>query len=430
MVSSSDAPSKDDGSRSSPTIDASHPYFLYPSDSPGMTLVTSVFDGWGYGGWRRSLLIALSTKYKLGFIDGSCSAPAFDSTSFSLWTRCNDMITSWLLNSLSKEIVASALYSKSAQALWTDLEDRFGQSNGAKLYHLQKEISDLMQGSSDIAGYFTKLKLLWDELDAIYTTVTCSCACTCSGKVKLVKSLQNERSNILMMSPLPSINIAYSLLVQDEKQREVYVNPQFPGDFSSFLATHQNISGQKSQSSDFKGRKNNLICSHCKKPGHSVDKCYRIIGFPSDFKFTKTPKLHGSVKSNAVLSFHAQPTGNTGGNPITQDQFSQLIHLLNNAQLGHTGSPTTKVNANVVQCVGNIFNNPSIYLTYANTHSWIIDSGASEHMSYDTKFFATLSPLPTPLFINLPNSFRVRDQSHFCQQVLHSVPLSSNVFFH
>lgn len=46
------------------------------------------------------------------------------------------MVTSWLLNSLSREIVASVLYSKTAENLWTDLEDRFDQSNGAKLYQL------------------------------------------------------------------------------------------------------------------------------------------------------------------------------------------------------------------------------------------------------------------------------------------------------
>lgn len=30
------------------------------------------------------------------------------------------------------------------------------------------------------------------------------------------------RSNILMISPLPSVNQAYSLLIQDEKQREIH----------------------------------------------------------------------------------------------------------------------------------------------------------------------------------------------------------------
>lgn len=68
------------------------------------------------------------------------------------------MVTSWLLNSLSKDIGDSVIYSKSARDLWTNLEHRFGQSNGAKLYHLRKELSGLTQGSSDIATYFTKLK--------------------------------------------------------------------------------------------------------------------------------------------------------------------------------------------------------------------------------------------------------------------------------
>lgn len=35
------------------------------------------------------------------------------------------------------------------------------------------------------------------------------------------------RGNILMMNPLPTINHAYSLLLQDENQRKVYVNSTF-----------------------------------------------------------------------------------------------------------------------------------------------------------------------------------------------------------
>ncbi|PHT48470.1 hypothetical protein CQW23_12678 [Capsicum baccatum] len=35
------------------TIDNSHPYFLHPSDAPGMILVNTPFDGKGYPGWIR-----------------------------------------------------------------------------------------------------------------------------------------------------------------------------------------------------------------------------------------------------------------------------------------------------------------------------------------------------------------------------------------
>ncbi|XP_060176593.1 uncharacterized protein LOC132606929 [Lycium barbarum] len=148
------------------TIDAYHPYFLHSSDSPGMALINNPFDGKGYQDWKRTILIALSAKNKLGFISGSNVAPSTDFADHQLWSRCNDMVTSWLLNSLSKEIGDSVIYSRTAKELWVSLEHRFGQSNGAKLYHVQKQLSGLVQGTSNVAGYFTKLKRLWDEIES------------------------------------------------------------------------------------------------------------------------------------------------------------------------------------------------------------------------------------------------------------------------
>lgn len=128
------------------------------------------------------------------------------------------------------------------------MEDRFGQSNEALLYQLQKELSDLVQGNSDVAGYYTKFKRIWDESDSFDTYVHCSCECSCGGKNRSLKSQQDGRliqffmglneayfgvkSNIMIGSPLPSINHAYSLLIQEEKQKEIHaaqhpVDPTF-----------------------------------------------------------------------------------------------------------------------------------------------------------------------------------------------------------
>ncbi|KAH0662254.1 hypothetical protein KY284_027185 [Solanum tuberosum] len=163
---------------SSPTVvskimDQSSPYFLHPSDSPGMSLVNSTFEGKGYGGWRRFMLIAISAKNKLGFTNGSCKCPAASSPDLQSWNRCNDMVTNWLLNSLSRNIDDSVLYFKIAEELWNDLEIRFGQSNGAQLFHLQKEMIDFFQGPLNIAAYYTKIKGLWDELDTLNTKGIC-----------------------------------------------------------------------------------------------------------------------------------------------------------------------------------------------------------------------------------------------------------------
>ena len=85
---------------------------------------------------------ALSVKNKLGFIDGSCVKPDASSNQFHQWQRCDDMVTSWILNSLTKEIADSVEYFSDSVELWKELEDRYDQTNGAKLYQIQKEIDD------------------------------------------------------------------------------------------------------------------------------------------------------------------------------------------------------------------------------------------------------------------------------------------------
>ena len=51
-----------------PSINPSDPLFIHASDHPGMMLVPKVLDGTNYAIWRRSMLVSLSAKNKLGFI--------------------------------------------------------------------------------------------------------------------------------------------------------------------------------------------------------------------------------------------------------------------------------------------------------------------------------------------------------------------------
>ena len=77
------------------------------------------------------MLIALSVKNKLGFVDGAISKPSGnDSELLNSWLRNNNIVIAWILNSVSKEIFASVLYSDSVFEIWCDLKDRFEQSNG------------------------------------------------------------------------------------------------------------------------------------------------------------------------------------------------------------------------------------------------------------------------------------------------------------
>jgi len=81
--------------------------------------------------------------------------PAPNAPLFPYWQRCNDLVASWILNSLYKDIVGSILYCNTAAEMWQELGERFGQSNKAKLFQIKKELSAVSQGDSDIAAYYT-----------------------------------------------------------------------------------------------------------------------------------------------------------------------------------------------------------------------------------------------------------------------------------
>ena len=112
------------------------PYTIYHSDSPSTVLVTPLLTGDNYGSWSRAVTMALRAKNKLGFVDGSFPIPK-EKDDIPHWERCNDLVGSWILNSVSPEIRPSILYAETAAQIWTDLKDRFSQSNTPKIYQLK-----------------------------------------------------------------------------------------------------------------------------------------------------------------------------------------------------------------------------------------------------------------------------------------------------
>ncbi|XP_070004863.1 uncharacterized protein [Nicotiana sylvestris] len=169
------------------TLDSSSPLYILALENAGTMLVSVTFDGTGYRSWRRGVYLG---HYRLQYV-------------------------------------------KDAKELMQELEDRYDQTNGAKLYKLQKEISDVSQGALDITGYYTKIKRLWEELNTLNTHAQCNCTCTCGAKANMHKAEQDRRliqflmglnevytavrGSILTMNPLSSIAQSFSIMIQEEK---------------------------------------------------------------------------------------------------------------------------------------------------------------------------------------------------------------------
>jgi hypothetical protein len=103
-------------------MDSSNPFFLHHGDSPEAMIVSKPLNGENYNSWKRAMMMALSAKNKLGFVNGTLPKPSnlYDSQGLA-WTFCNNMVLSWLLNSVSTKIGNSIIYIDDASEIWNDL---------------------------------------------------------------------------------------------------------------------------------------------------------------------------------------------------------------------------------------------------------------------------------------------------------------------
>ena len=73
----------------------SNPYFTHHSDHPGLVLISKPLNGDNYSTWKRAMTLALNSKNKLCFVNGSIKIPSeeTDPEGYTVWSRCNDMVT-------------------------------------------------------------------------------------------------------------------------------------------------------------------------------------------------------------------------------------------------------------------------------------------------------------------------------------------------
>jgi len=239
------------------------------------------------------------------------------------------------MSSVRKELISCVAYAFSICTVWSDLNERFNKENGSRVFQLHREIATLTQGTSSISSYFTKLKDMWVEFDSL---VPCP-GCICPGSRKYAEHHQYQRllqfltslnetysqarSQILMIIiiPNPNINKAYAMLVSKESQRnlgKVGDNSDGIALFSSKGPQHgffgSRYSGKSASAGSFgphglgpyekgnyKGKNGQLFCDYCKWKGHTRETCYRLHGFPEDFKPKKKNTYSPQYSANAIL---------------------------------------------------------------------------------------------------------------------------------
>ena len=80
------------------------------------------------------MAMTLTMRNKIGFVDGTIPCVAPIDFLLNACNHCNNMVTSWILNSISKDIIDSLMYIALAIEIWTNLRDFFRQSNAPRVF--------------------------------------------------------------------------------------------------------------------------------------------------------------------------------------------------------------------------------------------------------------------------------------------------------
>ena len=64
------------------------------------------------------MILALETKNKMGFMDGYCIKFEDDEILAKQWDRCNSVVLSWILSSVSEELYLGQIFSKISSEVW------------------------------------------------------------------------------------------------------------------------------------------------------------------------------------------------------------------------------------------------------------------------------------------------------------------------
>ncbi|XP_071709208.1 uncharacterized protein [Rutidosis leptorrhynchoides] len=395
----------DDGSSSITLVnklDFGDPLYLHASDTTGTALVSIKLKGTeNYSVWSRAMLLALNTKNKKGFIDGTCKRSDYekDEVLLNQWDRCNSV-----------------------------------------------QVNSLTQGGSSVSEYYHKLNSLWKQFDALVKLPECVCTANAdfikhNSVMKLMQFLmgldevyQPIRSNLLMTDPLPNVKTAFAVISREESHRNFSGHTVGQKSRSSaFVAkTPNNVNGnnnfnrpnnmnntnQFKRSGTVRGLNANYKCTKCGIIGHTVDRCFEVIGYPPGY--IRKPFNQGAPKftanNNNCVSDNANAT--TSSSPFTVDQISKLMSLINDKDKGNS---TAVLNANMS---GSFWNNSSkfnsnfekffcnnMFFTNNKHHhkDWIIDSGANQHMiCSDGDLFDEIDVSNMNIFVSHPNGTQAK----------------------
>nr|CAN67490.1 hypothetical protein VITISV_035976 [Vitis vinifera] len=272
------------------------------------------------------------------------------------WDSHNHMILTWIRNTSIPSISNLLGSFDDAKSAWDMLAKRYSTTHGSMKYQLVVELHQLKQEpGQSINDYYDQLRFIWDQIDLSDPTWACS------KDAQQYASIRDEfRLYEFLMSLHKDFEPIRGQLLNPAPSLDTAVNELQSGDFSG--------------SSNRRKQTNKKFCNYCKRPGHTIETCYR------------------RNKSTAVVA-NTELTPPTASTSVESQSSGSIINL--------SSTELQEIIAQTVRMAGNASLSTALSILPGKSQTWLFDSACCNHMTPHSSLFSNLDPAPYPLNIHI-----------------------------
>uniref|UniRef100_A0A2N9HDA0 Reverse transcriptase Ty1/copia-type domain-containing protein n=1 Tax=Fagus sylvatica TaxID=28930 RepID=A0A2N9HDA0_FAGSY len=328
-------------------------------------------NGSNYALWSQVVEMYISGKDKLGYINGDFPQLPETDPSFRRWRTKNAILKGWLINSMDSSLIANFIRFPTAKQVWDSAATTyFDGTDTSQVYDLRRRVTRTKQAGGSIEKYYNDLQGLWREIDFRRPNPM-----ECVGDIQKYNSILQEdrvyifldglddrlnktRSDVLQLKPFPTILLLEWLWHPKESRQGHYHTPPKTGVLSL-------SSGKSNPPSKSKAPSDGMKCTHCGNAKHTRETCFKLHGYPDWWHDLQARKKHEA--------------------PVIDDSTGRAAMV--------TGEPSLSLTSQVESShnPGNCSN-----ALHSSTHNdddnWILDSGATDHMTFDSNDFSHATP--------------------------------------
>ncbi|GKA52571.1 hypothetical protein Tco_0745886, partial [Tanacetum coccineum] len=201
--------------------------------------------------------------------------------------------------------------------------------------------------------YYENAGTIWKELIETYDKV--------DGSMPI-------RSSLLTRDPLLEVKDAYIVVSREESHRGVLESSGVTESkmnatsfaAKSFNSNNSNNNNRKSFNNtntrgnvpSNRGPNPNLNCKHCGKIGHTIDRCFELVGFLNGFKrSSNSNNVKQGFNANADLKQNEKMCYGNPSSSFTSKQMQKLLSLINE-------TPTSSIHSNMAAILSGADNRP------------------------------------------------------------------------